>query len=711
MMDLLSHLWPNFSLLFTPNTNGISAWFWLITAGIFFISVFSLIVHFIHFTSRMRALDGLLDGQTKENLAVSRREVLKKAESLGRHARGIGKLWREFDESLVSSGDKQQLFNTLDAEHFFNARTLASGLTASRLLAAAPSFLVAIGVLGTFIGLTIGLESLQVNSATNVDALRSGIDGLIRGAAVAFMTSVWGVTFSLLLNFIEKMLERNALARIHALQQTIDFLYPRIPAEQSLVHIADYSKESSQALQELHERIGDRLQESIQGMSEAMQTALTDVLNKIMGPAIQSLVTTSGQQSSLVLERLIGNFMEGMSAAGREQGGLMERAAADVNAAVGGMAEKLDQLFGSLSAQQVRQLEISNEWNDRFDSQLQRISSSAEDRQQQMEQRFSELMQGLSTQLESQFGAAHRREEERQKQFDQRVAATRSSQEDLLQRVCAATESQLHAMATAGAERHRNLEEVFERQLGNLATQSNAQAVAAEQREQERAARHAQQQAETAQQQREFMDEIARSVAAVQTHSARMAEQHRELVERLRAASEAAAASSKHMDSSAVQLGLLSTHVRQAAELLGARLESVTQRIESTGKQNAEIAEQMMMQATSLAELQEALLDGARRFEQAAIDARSGFTDMKSIQKDYLEAVRTEFSALGESLRKQVESIEKQAEQWLQSYSTAVSAQIDERMMKWNEVSHAYADQMLHAVQAMSGIIDELESR
>ena len=48
-------------------------------------------------------------------------------------------LWREFDESLVFSSDQQKLFNTLDAEHFFNARTLASGLTASRLLAAAPS--------------------------------------------------------------------------------------------------------------------------------------------------------------------------------------------------------------------------------------------------------------------------------------------------------------------------------------------------------------------------------------------------------------------------------------------------------------------------------------------------------------------------------------------------------------------------------------------
>src|SRR5690606_23762768 len=103
------------------------------------------------------------------------------------------------------------------------------------------------------------------------------------------------------------------------LQHDIDFLYPRIPAEQSLVHIAEYGKESKEALQELHERIGDRLQETLNGMSEAMQTALTDALNNIMAPAIQTLVSTTSQQSTQVLEKLVGNFMDGMTSVGREQ--------------------------------------------------------------------------------------------------------------------------------------------------------------------------------------------------------------------------------------------------------------------------------------------------------------------------------------------------------------------------------------------------------
>lgn len=127
------------------------------------------------------------------------------------------------------------------------------------------------------------------------------------------------------------------------------------------MHIAEYSKESKEALQELHERIGDRLQESINGMSEAMQNALTDTLNNIMGPAIQTLVHSTNQQSSQVMENLVSSFMEGMSSAGRVQGEQLEKVAADVNIAVSSMGERLEQLFSKLSSQQTSSLDAQDE--------------------------------------------------------------------------------------------------------------------------------------------------------------------------------------------------------------------------------------------------------------------------------------------------------------------------------------------------------------
>ena len=127
MMELLQHLWPDFSAMFSAETSGLSAWFWSLTFLIFLGSVSAVCWHYVRFRRRAKALNQLLEGQNKETLALSRREVLQNAEAL--RMPGVGALWREFDESLVSSSDQKQLFNTLDAEHFFNSRTLAPGLT------------------------------------------------------------------------------------------------------------------------------------------------------------------------------------------------------------------------------------------------------------------------------------------------------------------------------------------------------------------------------------------------------------------------------------------------------------------------------------------------------------------------------------------------------------------------------------------------------
>ena len=686
MWDLLKHLWPDFSQMLNGTTNGISAWFWSFTCFIFLLSLFFLIKHYLNFIERNKALRSLLDGQSRETLAYSRRKILQRAQKL--NANNIGHLWQEFDESLVLSSDKKQLFNSIDAEHFFNAKTLATGLTASRLLAATPSFLVAIGVLGTFVGLTIGLEGLVGNTA-EIETLKSGINKLISGAAVAFMTSVWGVAFSLLLNLCEKLFERKALNDIQDLQNRIDFLYPRLPAEQSLVHIAEYSKESKEALQELHERIGDRLQESINGMSEAMQNALTDTLNNIMGPAIQTLVHSTNQQSSQVMENLVSSFMEGMSSAGRVQGEQLEKVAADVNIAVSSMGERLEQLFSKLSSQQTSSLDAQDEQSKRFQEQLQQLANSADERQGQLESRFGKMMGDLA------------------QQHEQQQTTLLEQQQKMLGSLGTASQQQIEAMTSAVQQQQNTLQDAVGKLLDNV-SQQGAQA---DVREQIRQDKFQQQLTDVTQQQQALLTALADSVQAGQQQSRQMAEQHQQLLTRLQQVTDSAAQSSKHMDSSANQLGLLSTNVRSAADLLGQRLEQVTQQIEQAGSQNAALTDQLKQQAEMLARLQDGLLQGAERFEQAASEARHGFVEMKQTQQQFLTGVRTEFNALGETLRSQVEAIEKQAEQWLQKYASEVSTQVHERMDQWNKVSLEYATKMYHTAEAMSSVLDELEQR
>ncbi|MCO7633075.1 hypothetical protein NJF54_14675 [Pseudomonas guariconensis] len=63
MLDLLKLLWPDFSLLFSAETNGVSAWFWIATAAIFAISVIFVGLHVVSWRS-----DKLL--VTKNRMAI-----------------------------------------------------------------------------------------------------------------------------------------------------------------------------------------------------------------------------------------------------------------------------------------------------------------------------------------------------------------------------------------------------------------------------------------------------------------------------------------------------------------------------------------------------------------------------------------------------------------------------------------------------------------
>ena len=59
--------------------------------------------------------------------------------------------------------------------------------------------LTALGILGTFLGLVLGLRSFDFS---NADQMTSSVEALVGGLNVAFYTSIYGVTLSILYNII-----------------------------------------------------------------------------------------------------------------------------------------------------------------------------------------------------------------------------------------------------------------------------------------------------------------------------------------------------------------------------------------------------------------------------------------------------------------------------------------------------------------------------
>ena len=247
--DLLPQIEPFFALLSGYVTSeGMSSLFIAVLLLIFI--CFLVWVFLAGFFSRRSILffRKLLQGLTPDSLVDKRQDLKQRAQ---RGDKRLGELWAEFDETLVVSEGEKRIQNTYDAAHFFNAHTLGRGITENRLLAAVPGLLTAIGVVGTFTGLFLGLSGLNPEEV-------SSIVGLIQGASIAFKTSVWGVSLSFIFNLIEKCVEQYVRYNITTLQDNIDTLFPRLSPEQTLVHVYEETRQTAITLDGLSERIGNK---------------------------------------------------------------------------------------------------------------------------------------------------------------------------------------------------------------------------------------------------------------------------------------------------------------------------------------------------------------------------------------------------------------------------------------------------------------------
>ena len=157
---------------------------------------------------------------------------------------------------------------TVDAAEVFRESVLGPSFSTSRLILAIPSILTGLGVLGTFVGLQLGIGSLDFSD------LEKSIRPLIQGCAVAFSSSVWGVGASLLFSWWEKAWEGFALGRVHKIQVRVDALFPRYVPEEALAEMERTSRGTEDLLKGLAVAIGAEMQTAIGRLGAEIKDAV-----------------------------------------------------------------------------------------------------------------------------------------------------------------------------------------------------------------------------------------------------------------------------------------------------------------------------------------------------------------------------------------------------------------------------------------------------
>ena len=91
--------------------------------------------------------------------------------------------------------------SSCDVTQYVNEDTVVFAAGGTRLAELTPGILVSLGILGTFLGLVLGLSGLTL-SASDTAALLDGMEKLIAGMSTAFLTSIAGVVASITFNLM-----------------------------------------------------------------------------------------------------------------------------------------------------------------------------------------------------------------------------------------------------------------------------------------------------------------------------------------------------------------------------------------------------------------------------------------------------------------------------------------------------------------------------
>ena len=668
-------------------------------------AVYSAVIVWKRFSQSVRHISfykDLLKDIKQDELAQQRNEIKRKSQE---HPL-LGHIWEEFDESLVrqkTANGEYRLFNTLDAAHFFNTHTLAEGLTENRLLAAVPSLLVAIGVIGTFAGLQMGLAGVPFESSVELREVKEGIYGMLRGASIAFQSSLWGIALSVLFNLFEKYKERKVRANITEIQNRVDFLYPRINPEQMLVEIADAGKQGTETMQGLAEQIGNKMQEAVIQSGESFGSALKENLHEILAPALEKIAVEAKTGSEKALESMLERFMDGLGKAGEDQRNMMDRSSNEVHRAVGEFGEGMARFLDGLDerAKDIEEKNIAR--NEQFATLVRDYEVRGEERQAKMSAQFETLMNEIGQGIKEQMDSQRQLDQERGADAQKRMEEMRTSQENLNRQI----QSIIRDYEARGEERQAKMSAQFETLMNEIGQGIKEQMDSQRQLDQERGA-DSQRRMEEMRSSQENLSRQLQSMLSYQEEShGRLYEKLSTLsdgFERISSTNQSAAedfkASSEKMRQASSQLSDMSAEMNKASDSLGEAAGRMARSGDEMIKVNLEAvkrSEEVLERYRSFAE---EMRQTSETLRLAAQHAEKGF-----------ESVDESLNAFQEQMRGHVENMREQMRELMENFAESVKAQTTERLGEWNRQTAEYISTMTNAVNAIADVVDDIESK
>lgn len=282
---------------------------------------------------------------------------------------GLKLAWREFQESMVDESAAPVRNTSRPATFFSRAAPKLNDLTF------ASNIFVAAGLILTFLGLIVALNTASQNMGQNISAAKLSLENLLTVAGAKFFTSVAGLGASIWLRFTEYGLSQKIRKETdhicELLERGLLYVSPQRLAVEQLEVLREQRDQlkffNTDVALQLSERIGAQftqvmapvtasltaLNDNMASVTQGIGAGAREAIEKVSGDELRGLSETLGELRSKLdlIGQSVGNSGDSAAQQIRLAGEDFAKAASDIREAFDRLTEQVDDMGSRLTKQ------------------------------------------------------------------------------------------------------------------------------------------------------------------------------------------------------------------------------------------------------------------------------------------------------------------------------------------------------------------------
>lgn len=324
-------------------------------------------------------------------------------------------IWRKYQRTLISIPGKDGLekYSTVESESYFSVAAFTEGMKGGLWSGLAGTF-TGIGILGTFIGLTIGLAGVDTSST---GALSSSISGLLGGMSTAFVTSIFGIVSAIVFGVWHSQNMKRFGDAVSRFTDALDQVFIRKSVEEILLEELAESRAQRAAMEQLSTdmaiSICDHLPDVLDQLAEKMDSAMKGNLDTMLvglserqDKQTEQLMQISSNTSSLVsggFDQLGDVLKKGVGQGAEELGNSLKNLSSDIASLAEGIRDILDRSTKASSEANQKTLDALNEAISKMNETMEGIANKQTEETDKNIQRMTALMEEMKTTMKDIF--------------------------------------------------------------------------------------------------------------------------------------------------------------------------------------------------------------------------------------------------------------------------------------------------------------------